>query len=89
MFLEELVRTPGQGARQGQLGEQKMFDTKYIAAMAFTAALGANAASAADLSRPYYKAPPAYVDSIYNWSGFYVGAHLGGAWTNRKYHRLR
>jgi len=62
-----------------------MFDTKYIAAMAFTAALGANAASAADLSRPYYKAPPAYVDSIYNWSGFYVGAHLGGAWTNESW----
>jgi outer membrane immunogenic protein len=64
-----------------------MFDSKFVAGLAFTAALGVNTASAADLSRPYYKAPPAYVESIYNWSGFYVGGHLGGAstsesWTN-------
>jgi outer membrane immunogenic protein len=63
-----------------------MFDSKYIAALAITAAaLGANAASAADLSRPYYSKAPAFVDSIYNWSGFYVGGHLGGSWTNQSW----
>lgn len=37
-------------------------------------------AAAADLpARPYTKAP-AYVSQIYNWSGFYVGAHVGYAW---------
>jgi outer membrane immunogenic protein len=40
-------------------------------------------ANAADLSRPPAKAPAAYVPSaIYNWTGFYVGGHLGGAFGN-------
>jgi outer membrane immunogenic protein len=39
----------------------------------------ATSASAADLpSRPYTKAPP-MAAPIYNWTGFYVGGHLGGA----------
>ena len=44
-------------------------------------ALGATApALAADLApRPYTKAP-AYVPApIYNWTGFYLGGHIGGA----------
>ena len=59
-----------------------MIRSKFVAALAFTAALGAGAASAADLAPwPYTKAPPlAY--PVYNWAGFYVGGHLGGAWTN-------
>ena len=56
-----------------------------IAALAATTALGVSAASAADLAaRPYTKAP-AYIDSIYNWSGFYVGGHIGGASTNEQW----
>ncbi len=44
-------------------------------------ALGAGTASAADLGqRPVYKAPPAPVMAAYNWSGFYVGGHLGYGW---------
>jgi outer membrane immunogenic protein len=46
-------------------------------------ALGATApALAADLAaRPYTKAP-AYVPApIYNWTGFYIGGHVGGAFT--------
>jgi len=34
------------------------------------------AAHAADAGRPPYRAPIPY---FYNWSGFYVGAHIGGA----------
>ena len=44
-------------------------------------ALGASVpAMAADLAaRPYTKAP-AYVPApIYNWTGFYIGGHVGGA----------
>src|SRR6266403_799846 len=43
-------------------------------------ALGATVpALAADLAaRPYTKAP-AYAQPIYNWTGFYIGGHLGGA----------
>jgi len=37
-------------------------------------------ASAADLAaRPYTKAPPAVMAPIYNWTGFYIGGHVGGA----------
>jgi outer membrane immunogenic protein len=50
-----------------------------------TTALAALAAPAfgADLgARPYYdKAPPAYAAPIYNWTGFYVGGHIGGAFS--------
>jgi hypothetical protein len=39
-------------------------------------------ASAADLPARTYPAAkaPAYVAAVYDWSGFYVGAHVGGAW---------
>jgi outer membrane immunogenic protein len=38
----------------------------------------AGMASGADLKAPITKAPPPV--AIYNWTGFYVGAHVGGAW---------
>ncbi|MES2167359.1 MAG: outer membrane beta-barrel protein [Pseudomonadota bacterium] len=37
-------------------------------------------ASAADMGRPYTKAP-VYVAPVYNWTGFYVGAHIGAAFS--------
>ena len=42
----------------------------------------ASPAPAADMSRPVpaYKAPPAVMAPIYNWTGFYIGGHLGGDW---------
>jgi len=53
---------------------------RFTLALAAVVALGVTAASAADLGqRPVYKAQPAPI-AIYNWSGFYVGGHLGGAW---------
>ena len=59
---------------------------KLIAAFACTTALvSTGAASAADLaSRPYTKAP-AYMEPLFNWTGFYVGGHIGGAWTNEQF----
>jgi outer membrane immunogenic protein len=46
-------------------------------------ALGATVpALAADLAaRPYTKAPPAVYAPIYNWTGFYIGGHIGGAFS--------
>jgi len=41
------------------------------------AALAANPAGAADLSKPVYKAPPA---PVFTWTGFYVGANVGYSW---------
>jgi outer membrane immunogenic protein len=39
-------------------------------------------AFAADMRAPV-KAPPAPVVTTYSWSGFYVGAHAGGGWSER------
>ncbi|HUI12773.1 MAG TPA: outer membrane protein [Xanthobacteraceae bacterium] len=30
-------------------------------------------------------APVAYAPPVYNWSGFYVGGHIGGGWENSKW----
>jgi outer membrane immunogenic protein len=68
------------------LGDKtKMSGSKFIAALVVTSSLGAGAASAADLAPwAYTKAPP-MVEAIYNWSGFYIGAHVGGSWTNQSW----
>ena len=39
-------------------------------------------AHAADMA-PVYKAPPAVVAPVYNWTGFYIGGHAGWAWTDK------
>jgi outer membrane immunogenic protein len=45
------------------------------------ALVAAQTASAADLSvAPLYKAPPAAVAQVYNWTGFYLGINGGGGW---------
>ena len=45
--------------------------------------ISASAASAADLAaHPYTKAPPLPPAPIYNWTGFYIGGHIGGAFGN-------
>ena len=38
---------------------------------------------AADVARPVYKAPPPAAPAPYNWTGFYVGIHGGGAWFDK------
>ena len=47
-------------------------------ATAFTVAFAVTV-PAADIARPVYKAPPP-VPASYNWTGFYLGANLGGGW---------
>src|SRR2546421_919176 len=42
------------------------------------------AALAADIARPVYKAPPAGVLPVaYDWTGFYVGGHVGYGWAEK------
>ena len=54
---------------------------KFILAVSILA-FSAASATAADLAvRPYTKAP-AMVVAAYDWSGFYVGANGGGAWSH-------
>src|SRR3954453_13428336 len=54
---------------------------KFLLASVPLAALGATVpALAADLgARPYTKAPAYAAAPIYNWTGFYIGGHLGRA----------
>ena len=52
------------------------------AALAAVLAASAGSAFAADIpARTYSKAPPAYTAPavVYNWTGFYIGGHVGGA----------
>jgi outer membrane immunogenic protein len=57
---------------------------KFLLATVALVALGATVpALAADLSArsPYTKAP-AYAAPLYNWTGFYIGGHLGGVFSD-------
>src|SRR5262245_5335982 len=49
------------------------------------AVVAGGTALAADLPpRPAYKAPPPVV-APYSWTGFYIGAHFGGAWSRKEW----
>ena len=56
---------------------------KLLLATVALAVLGATApAFGADMGAgPYYNRAPAYAAPLYNWTGFYLGAHLGGAFS--------
>jgi outer membrane immunogenic protein len=47
----------------------------------FAAVMLGGAAQAADMPVKARPLPPAPV--MYNWTGFYIGGHIGGAWVNR------
>jgi outer membrane immunogenic protein len=53
---------------------------KFLLGTVALVALGATVpALAADLAaRPAYTKAPAYMAPIYNWTGFYIGGHIGG-----------
>jgi len=52
---------------------------KFLLGTVALIALGAPALAADMAARPYTKAAPAYMAPIYNWTGFYIGGHVGGA----------
>ncbi len=45
-------------------------------------ALGSPALGADLAARPYTKAPPPVMATIYDWSGFYIGVNGGGGWSH-------
>lgn len=53
------------------------------AGLASTLLIGS--AAAADLRAPVKAPPPAPVIVAYNWTGFYIGAHVGGAWGRKEW----
>jgi outer membrane immunogenic protein len=55
---------------------------KKILLGAAVAMLGIAPALAADMAPKYTKAPMVAPVEIYNWTGFYIGANVGGAWSD-------
>jgi outer membrane immunogenic protein len=48
--------------------------------------MGTGIASAADIARPVYKAPPSgMIPVTYDWTGFYVGGHVGYGWADKNW----
>src|SRR6202045_3053316 len=72
----------GQSEKPNDCLENKLMK-KFLLGTVALIALGATVpALAADLAaRPYTKAAPAVYAPIYNWTGFYIGGHLGGAFS--------
>jgi outer membrane immunogenic protein len=53
-----------------------------LTTVAFVALGATGSALAADLpARTTYTKAPAYVAPLYNWTGFYIGGHIGGAFS--------
>jgi len=57
--------------------------TMLLAATALVASF-AQSASAADLSRPAFKAP-APAAAPFSWAGLYIGAHIGAGWGTKEW----
>jgi outer membrane immunogenic protein len=78
MWASRLISRFGDLKKRTNLGRLAM--NKILFGAIGAVALGLSApASAADLAaRPYVKAPPAPVQTIYDWSGFYIGINGGG-----------
>jgi len=58
-----------------------MRNLKYIVGVAAGVLAGITAATAADLpARTYTKAPPVYVEPVFDWTGFYIGGNIGYSW---------
>ena len=52
---------------------------KFLVAAALAGATTTSSLAADIAARPYVKAP--ILASVYNWTGFYIGGHLGGAFS--------
>jgi outer membrane immunogenic protein len=55
---------------------------KFLVSAVALAALSGAPATAADLSRPVYKAPPPV---YFSWTGCYIGGNVGGLWVHREF----
>jgi outer membrane immunogenic protein len=60
---------------------------RILTAAALSLAAGSSA-WAADVGIPAYKAPIVSPVPAYNWSGLYIGGHIGGAWSEQDFRGL-
>ena len=59
----------------------KLFHATAALSVLLTTSIAANAADVPPYARPV--APPAYLPPPFSWTGFYLGANIGGAWGRR------
>src|SRR5215211_4318918 len=55
----------------------------FVMSFAAATAIASGSAWAADMA-PVYKAPPTPAAAVFNWTGFYVGGNIGGAWGRKE-----
>src|SRR5262249_12373349 len=65
---------------KGTIMRKFFYATAALSALLATV-MAANAADVPPYARPV--APPVYVPPPFTWTGFYIGANLGGAWGQR------
>src|SRR5262249_18591129 len=65
-------------------GEPIMNKKLLLASTVLAGMVAASVAQAADLA-PVYKAPPQPVVAPAMWTGFYIGAHVGGGWGTKEW----
>ena len=61
---------------------RRLFHTATAAAALLALSMAANAAEVG-ARPPVYAPPPIYVAPPFSWTGFYLGANIGGAWGRR------
>src|SRR5262249_44917578 len=66
---------------KGKNNFRKPFNFIAAASALLTLSMAANAAEVPPYPRPV--APPVYLPPPLSWTGFYIGANLGGAWSQR------
>jgi outer membrane immunogenic protein len=79
------VHGPWKARRTGvaeQFSETANMKKILLAVVALATVTAAAPAAGADLgARPYYNNVPAFAAPLYNWTGFYIGGHVGGAFS--------
>jgi outer membrane immunogenic protein len=78
------IQSPNGPIGQFRFGGDLMKRTITVALATFSISAFGVTANAADLRRPA-PAAPAYVAPMYNWTGLYVGAHIGGGWSSKDF----
>jgi len=61
---------------------------RILLSITFAAAAAMGSAHAADLPVRTYTRGPVLVTPAYDWSGFYLGGHIGGGWGNKDWTAL-
>lgn len=87
LFARITAYGPGSGSKRGMknmfaVNARVPFSGAAVAAGTFACVAAASAADLPVAPRPAPVAPIAYAPPVYNWSGFYIGGHVGGGFAD-------